>query len=893
MTALPASALDDDAPMRGALYELPTGDGATIVPLIPGVEEPAHPLDRPASDTPEPTVARRALFDRLAEAGAVTIVSGPAASGKTCLLRSWIAAAGLSEQAGWATVRPDERDPERFWRSVTDAVAPIEGGPGVLVIDDLHELKSTEAQTQLEQFVTSLPAQLRVVLLTRAPMGLRLLGLRLSGGLTELRAVDLRFSIEETRELFDAAAVALSDAGVAVLRERSEGWVGGLRLAAAQLATHSDPERFAREFSGGERTVAAYLLAEVVNRQRPEVRELLLRTSMLERVSGPLADALVGVSGSVRVLQELDDAGAFVTGIDVGRSWFRFHPLLADVLRMELRRVDPALVATLHRAAGQWHERHGDTVAAIYHAQAAGDWPHAASLLGDHLLELVLDGRMAAVRELLGAFPRHAPASDAELALASAMASAFDGLDDESAAHLAVAQHLAATLPDGRRGRFELGLAGTSLWLARLRGDVGEASEAFDAVEAALCALPASERARTCLHRATALLNLGIAEVSSSRPDGGCRRLEQALGLARRLRRPYLEMSCLGYLALGAARSGLAVSVARRTAEQAVAIAAEHGWDTDHDPAAAFAVAAMALMWLGRFADGARRLDRAEKALAGAHAPAVEVLLDGARALGCLGEGRFDDAMAAFQASEDPLRALPGEHPLSLDLRARALRLRLRLGLGGTAAVRAALAEWPSGSCRRAELRLTDAALELAEDRPERALDALRPVIERSSPSVYPALSAIEALLLAAAAHAELGDVRAVGESLERALALAEPDGLVLPFVLVPVRELLERHQDHRTSHATLLATIVDMLAGGALQPDAEPLREPLSNAELRVVRHLPSNLKATEIASQLCVSTNTVRTHLRHIYSKLDAHSRSEAVTRARTLGLLAARLA
>jgi LuxR family maltose regulon positive regulatory protein len=720
---------------------------------------------------------------------------------------------------------------------------------------------------------------------------LRLHGLRLAGGLTELRAVDLRFSIEETRELLDTAGVALSDAGVAVLHERSEGWVGGLRLAAAELATHSDPECFAREFSGGERTVAAYLLAEVLDRQRPEVRELLLRTSVLERVSGPLADALAGASGSVRVLQELDDAGAFVTGIDVGRSWFRYHPLLADVLRMELRRVDPALVATLHRAAGQWHEHHGDGVGAIRHAQAAGDWPHAARLLGDHLLELVLDGRMAAVRELLGAFPRHAPDSDAELALASAMASAFDGLDDESAAHLAVADQLAATLPDGRRDRFELGLAGTRLWLARLRGDVEEASEAFDAVDAALRALPPGERARTSLHRATALLNLGIAEVFSSRPDGGCRRIEEALGLARRLRRPYLEMSCLAYLALGAARSGVAVSAVRRTAEQAVAIAAAHGWDTDHDPAAAFAVAAMALVWLGRFAEGARWLDRAEKALAGAHAPAVEVLLDSARALGCLGEGRFDDAMAAFQASEDPLRALPGEHPLSLDLRARALRVRI--GRGETAAVRAALAEWPSGPCRRAELRLAAAALELAEDRPERALDALRPVIERSSPSVYPGPSAIEALLLAAAAHAELGDVRAVGDSLERALALAEPDGLVLPFMLAPVRELLERHRDHRTSHATLLATIVDMLAGGALQPETKPLREPLSRAELRVVRHLPSNLKATEIASQLCVSANTVRTHIRHIYAKLDAHSRSEAVTRARALGLLASRLA
>jgi LuxR family maltose regulon positive regulatory protein len=880
MSALPAHALDDVMPSHGALH------------AVARPADPVRTLDQRPSTADEPRVSRRALFERLAEAGAVTMVSGPAASGKTCLLRSWIAAAGLEEHAGWATVRHEERDPERFWRSVTDVLGRLEGGPGLLVIDDLHELKSSEALAQLERFLTQLPVQLRVVLLTRAPMGLRLHGLRLAGGLTELRAVDLRFSIGETRELLDAAGgVALSDAGVALLHERSEGWAGGLRLAAAQLATHSDPERFAREFSGGERTVAAYLLAEVVDRQRPEVRDLLLRTSVLERVSGPLADALAGASGSVRVLQELDDAGAFVTGIDVGRTWFRYHPLLADVLRMELRRADPGLVATLHRAAGHWHERHGDNIGAIRHAQRAGDWPHAARLLGDHLLELVLDGRMAAVRQLLGAFPRRAPASDPELALASAMASAFDGLDDESAAHLAVAEQLTATLPDDRRRRFALGLAGTRLWLARLRGDVREASEAFEAVEAALCALPPGERARTCLHRATALLNLGIAEVFSSRPDGGCRRLEQALGLARRLRRPYLEMSCLAYLALGAARSDLAVSAVRERAEQAVAIAEAHGWEADHDPAAASAVAAMALVWIGRVAEGARWLDRAESALAGGHAPAVEVLLDGARALGCLGEGRVDDAIAAFQGSEESLRDLPAEHPLSLDLRARALRVRL--GRGETAAVRAELAEWPSGSDRRAELRLADAALELAEGRPERALDALRPVIQRSSPSVYPGPSAIEALLLAAAAHAELGDVRAAGEALERALALAEPDGLVLPFLLAPVRELLERHQDHRTSHATLLATILDMLAGGALQPDAEPLLEPLSDAELRVVRHLPSNLKATEIASQLCVSSNTVRTHLRHIYAKLDAHSRSEAVTRARAVGLLAARLA
>ena len=300
----------------------------------------------------------------------------------------------------------------------------------------------------------------------------------------------------------------------------------------------------------------------------------------------------------------------------------------------------------------------------------------------------------------------------------------------------------------------------------------------------------------------------------------------------------------------------------------------------------------MALVWLGRFAEGARWLDRAEKALAGAHAPAVEVLLDGARALGCLGEGRFDDAMAAFQASEDPLRALPGEHPLSLDLRARALRLRL--GRGETAAVRAALAEWPSGACRRAELRLADAALELAEDRPERALDALRPVIERSSPSVYPGPSAHRGA--AARRRGARRARRRAGRRANRSSARSRSPsrtGSSCRSCSSPSASCSSATRTTVRPTPRCWRRSSTCSPAAPLQPDAEPLREPLSDAELRVVRHLPSNLKATEIASQLCVSTNTVRTHLRHIYAKLDAHSRSEAVTRARALGLLAARLA
>ena len=176
------------------------------------------------------------------------------------------------------------------------------------------------------------------------------------------------------------------------------------------------------EFCGSERTVAGYLLAEVLERQPPEVRELLLRTSILERVSGPLADALTGGKGSEAILQRLEDANAFVTALDVGRTWFRYHHLLSDLLQLELRRASPALIASLHRAAAQWLDEHGHVVEAIRHAQSAGDWAHAARLLTDNYVDLVFDGRKATLRALLTAFPADASQADAELALAFATA---------------------------------------------------------------------------------------------------------------------------------------------------------------------------------------------------------------------------------------------------------------------------------------------------------------------------------------------------------------------------------------------------------------------------------------------------------------------------------------
>jgi LuxR family maltose regulon positive regulatory protein len=908
MSALPLTV--DVEPLSGTGFDLAAHGSATVVPLIRGAG--GH-----GRTGREPVVLRHRLFHRLAADSAVTLVSAPAGSGKTSLVRSWTADAGLGEHACWSTVERDERDGQRFWRSVRDALAGVTGAgalaargglavgvssdvlverllsdlrslsePTVLVIDDLQELHSDDALASLELFLTRLPRHLRVVLVTRAALGLGLHRQRLTGSLTELRAEELRFSVEEARELLEASGIALSDAAVESLHERTEGWAAGLRLAAGSLADHPDPEAFVREFCGTERTVAGYLLAEVLDRQPAEVRDLLLRTSVLERISGPLADALTGGSGSERILHDLESANMFVTAVDVGRSWFRCHPLFADLLRLELRRVTPTLIRPLHAAAARWHEQHGDVVEAIRHAQAAADWPHAAGLLVDSQLDLILGGYIDTVRALLDGFPADVVTADPQLALAFALARLYEGRHEEAAAHVAVAERLAAAVGDDRRRRFELELAVATLWSARVCGDLSRVPDASRRVEAALSVQLPGDVLGGQSNRATALLKLGIAQTWAMRSGDGRDCVEEALSLARRIGRPYLEMACLGHLALAAPVSGLPLAVGRRLAEEAVAIAEAHGWDTHPNAAPSLAAAGTTLAWLGRFAEAEPCLDRAERALAPGGAPEIELLVNKGRALVRLGQRRLEEALAALRAGERMKAALGSEHPLMIDLRSR--KLRIQIEMGETAAVRSALAGLPPQVRGGAEMRIAAAAAELAEDHAQRAVDELIPVIEGSACAFHPG-TMIEAMLLGAAAREQLGDRGAAAASLECALALAEPDGILLPFALVDVRELLERHGGHRTAHPSLRATVLDMLAGASPAPEVEPLLDPLSDAELRVLRYLPSNLKATEIAAELCVSSNTVRTHLRHIYAKLDAHSRSEAVGRARLMGLLA----
>src|SRR2546430_958147 len=327
-----------------------------------------------------------------------------------------------------------------------------------------------------ESFLANLPSTARVVLSSRRDPSIKLHQLRLANAIAEIRAGDLRFTEDETRELLAGSAISLSGEGVAALHQRTEGWAAGLRLAVISLTGHPEPERFVSEFSGTDRAIGEYLMAEMLERQPSEVQRMLLRTSLVDRVNGELADLLAGRSGSEQMLLALEDANAFVVSLDAQRTWFRYHQLLVDFLWLELRRTAADEVPDLHRRAARWFADRGDVVEAVRHMVAAGDWPDAARLVADHSFRWVLDGQAGTIRAVLEAFPEGASVDHPDLALAHAAAELNQGRTEEAAAQLALAQAHLLCAPPGRR-RLAVAIASLRLALARHSGQFSEVIE--------------------------------------------------------------------------------------------------------------------------------------------------------------------------------------------------------------------------------------------------------------------------------------------------------------------------------------------------------------------------------------------------------------------------------
>jgi LuxR family maltose regulon positive regulatory protein len=843
------------------------------------------------------------------------------------LLRSWIAGSGLAACAAWVSVPAEERDPQRLWISVANALrstaagaeqvrgltaAPdLDGWMAVerlledlasledriwLVIDDLHELGSAEALRQLELLIMRAPAVLRFVLVTRHDLRLGLHRLRLAGELTEIRADDLRFSRTEARALLDAAGVVLSDSALDLLYDRTEGWVAGLRLAALSLAGHPDPERFAAEFGGSERTVAEYLLAEVLERQQEQARRLLLRTSILPRVNGELADLLTGGSGGERVLQQLEEAGAFVISLDARRSWFRYHQLFADLLQLELRGTEPARLPALHEAAAGWYAEHGYPVEAVRQAQAAQDWALAARLLSDRWVGLGLAGLGGTAHELLTRFPADVIASDAELAARAAGVQLARGSLEEAERYMALATRKLGSVPAGRAGRAQAVLAVVRMRMARQRGDLAAvAGEAQRLLAPAMSADPAqydlAPAARAGLGgdlQALALIDLGIAEAWTARFDAADRHLDDGIALARRIGRPYLEVTGLAHLAQ--LESWRSFQLGAERGLQAIELATEHGWADEPVVGLAYLALGVAMVTQGRLEEAERALGQAERTVRAEAEPAAGMRLSYGRGMLEFVSGRHDAALKAFRAAERLASSLVTPHTLGPRLRSHLLQTLVRTG--ETRRVEQALAGLDGPERDRGETRIAEASLRLAQDDPTAAAAALAPVIDGSVVMPNAHLWDVQAFLLQAIASDALGDASAARRALEQALDRAAPESLLFPFLYDPAPELLDRHRRHGTAHPSLITEILNVLAGqkpGSPSAGPQRLREPLSHAEARVLRYLPTKLSAPEIADELYLSVNTVKTHMRHLYDKLGAHRRHEAVEQARALGLLA----
>jgi LuxR family maltose regulon positive regulatory protein len=803
----------------------------------------------------------------------VTVVTGPAGAGKTVLLASW----AQSREAAWLSLRPEHLDAVRLWRDLAGVLRPmgvdLRGGPpgagtmpGALavairqalagaprrrrlVLDDLHVLRGP-ALSVVGALAAECGDGLGLVVASRSDPDLALARLRLEGRLGELRATDLAFDPTEAAGLLAAYGLSLRADQVERLVVRTEGWAAGLCLAALSLRSEREPDRFLAEFAGDDHAVADYLGGEVLAVETPAVREFLLRTSVADHLCGGLADALTGGRDGGRVLVALHRAGLFLLAEDRRYTSFRYHPLFAELLRARLELEHPGLAPKLHARAARWLSANGLGREALTHALQADDPPAMADLLSDQWLDLLLGG--VAPDALLDA-ARLRP-DDRRLAVVAAGACLEAGDGPRAEAVLAGA---------GASGPADDAGALATLLQARARGDVSAARAAASRLtergEPGPLAVPVDDA-----RRSLAMLHLGITEFDAGLLDTAADTLDAASALAVDARRERVVLECLGRTA------ALEVLGGRLTRAEAAAVAARSlaapaGWE--RSAACAWASAALAAVhWLrDELEEAEANADAAMvAAYAAAEVPAAHVvrLL---RAHLAVGRGDVDRGRALLRTVRDGL-AITG--PLvCLWLDALGPRPWAAEDEDETDTLAAAAVRLGRGDALSA-LRRVDALLDT-----ESGLHPTR---------------RLHAWLVAAVARQALGHTRDASEAIERALEIAAPEGYRRPFADGggAVRRMLQRHASLPTAYAPVVAELIDALERVSAPPPG--LLEPLSDRERDVLRLLPTLLPNTEIAAELFVSVNTVKTHVKSIYRKLEVSSRREAVARARQLRLM-----
>jgi LuxR family maltose regulon positive regulatory protein len=867
-------------------------------------------------------VARQRLLGLLDEGakGPLTLLAAPAGYGKTLLLTSWATGAGPPGPVAWVRAGPGDQEPPRFWSQLLAALRgsgalppdglvagldpPSQVGDGflralvsgllelerpvVLILDDLHEATGPAVTGQLRFLLRNAPSQLRLVVASRVDPPLALHRLRVAGQLTELREADLAFTLPETAALLADHGVELSGAELKTLWRRTEGWAAGLRLAALSMRGHPQPGRFVADLAGDDRAIAGYLVEEVLAAQPPELRSFLLWTSVADRLCGDLADALTGGSDGARVLARLEREHIFTSAAGPTRAWYRYHPLFAELLRAELRYEHPAELPGLHHRAASWHAGAGQPVAAVRHALAAGDVDQAAGLLTTAWAPLLAEGQAAVLGELVSRLPGERVRSSPELAVVAALSRLALGELEEADAWLGLT---AAAEP-----RFAGPAAGTGaamrlarLYRARLAGEVADARPPARELLASgpkVAGGGADDDQRT-LARAL----LGTTQLWSGQLEEAAANLQRARADADRTGRRVVGVAAIANLALLEAvrgRLGRSGELGRLASEQARGA----DWPAGPQLAAAHLAAAVCAYHRDDLAAASAALERATRAVLPGDRPvrlAVAVL--GARLAAAGGRDQAGDALRSL---EEAITATGGQPPRLLAAAARAARARLLAAAGDE---EAALAALDPGDRQQAPAEsVVLARLQLSRGDPSAAMRTLAPLLAGEPGGPGPAL-AIEAHLVEAVANQELADPAAAVGGLRRALDLAAPEGHRRAFVEAgtPVRLLLAEHLHWDSTHHLLVGALLERLratgtggpAGGRAAAPAA-LVVPLSEREQVVLRYLSSRLSASEIADELYVSLNTVKTHTKSIYRKLDTNRRRDAVKRARQLQLL-----
>jgi LuxR family transcriptional regulator, maltose regulon positive regulatory protein len=872
------------------------------------------------------------------------LVCAPAGFGKTALLADW-ARSGRWPVA-WLSLDAADNDPARFWRHVVAAldrarpgtgerVGPLLGPPAprsfealatalinelaaqpadgevLLVLDDYHLIDAGQVHAPLGFMLEHLPPGLHLVLAGRADPPLPLARLRAGQQLAELRARDLRFTAAEAGSLLARAAGAdLPADAVAALTARTEGWAAGLQLAALSLRGQADPATFVTAFGGTHRYVLDYLAEEVLERQSEQVRGFLLETSVLERLSGGLCDAVTGRADGQAMLEQLERANLFLVPLDEVRGWWRYHHLFADLLRARLQQQRPGQGPRLHRAAATWCEEHGLAGDAVHHAIAAGDAAWAARMIEQHADALMLRAEEVTVQRWIEALPAELPPSRPRLCLAQAW-KALRSTDPEAARVALDAAESAFTDVTDQPFEASVGTAASLLanvpaaiavgrtYLAELRGDaegmaafasqalarLGEGQWMLESVtrsqmavaewlrgrpaEAERVLLPVTARWQAAGERSFALRGcflLGQVQRAQGRLDTAADTYRLALEIGVPPGRPALLAAGIGYVGLAeVAYQRNDLDAALRDVTEGIA----RGRQLTHtQPLAASLVT---LAWI-RQATG--------------------------------------DEVGAREAMDEAERVAPGPAVADLFNPVPAQRARLLLVQGDVAAAARWAAESGLGAddepmYLREREHLVLARVLLAQDRVGPALALLERLLAAAA-SQRRTASIIEIQTLRSLALAAAGDENAATQALTEALALGCPRGYVRVFADegAPMGVLLGRlvaaqRAEQAAARGVPFGCIAQVLRafgvrqaapppGPRAAPAAPGLVEPLTARELEVLALLAAGTTNQDIAGELVISLDTAKKHVSHVLGKLGAANRTEAVARARQLGLI-----